>query len=214
MQLTYGSSVFIQNRNGIKIQWLSNQVQTLGKTVAIILPPIRFLGASPFFSILQCHHDPGKILLSLTCSKAVAGFAGSFYINNELHIFFQQCRLWDMYFNVMHKTMKYASNFKHELEVLRFFGNCRCCNVQKERGFSFPFVCDICYFLHGNHSKALLTGFQLVGWRCWEKENQSHSAFVVWAPSKKFLPGWMRLLLGPSALCTPEMVTLPQCFSP
>ena len=75
------------------------------------------------------------------------------------------------------------------------------------------FLSDICYFSACKSlRKSLLTGFQRAGWRCWEKENQAHSAFVVWAPSKKFLPGWMRRLLGPSALFDPFTVTLPQWF--
>lgn len=85
---------------------------------------------------------------------------------------------------------------------------CRCCKILRER---FLLPSDICYFSACKSlERALLTGFQRTGWRCWEKENQAHSAFVVWAPSKKFLPGWMRRLLGPSALFDPFMVTLPR----
>lgn len=78
------------------------------------------------------------------------------------------------------KKSKNKAGNKKERETER---ECALCLVL------FPF--DICYILPENHSKAPLTGFLLVGWRCWEKENQSLYAFVVWAPSKKFLPGWI-----------------------
>lgn len=60
---------------------------------------------------------------------------------------------------------------------------------------------DICYSPCSEKSGFTYRFFQLTGRRCWEKETQLHSAFVVCAPSKKFLPVWPRFLLGPSAFC-------------